>query len=124
MKRLNADLLKVGDVILTTTTAKVSKAVRFGTGSDISHAMVYVADHSVIDATGDGVQARNTQRLLFDDDNPVHVLRLRETPSESQLREICTFVRARVGAEYSTKEALRTVLGGGRGWTKKQFSSR
>jgi len=124
MKRLDADLLKIGDVILTTTTAKVSKAVRFGTGSDISHAMVYVADHSVIDATGDGVQARNTQRLLFEDDGPVHVLRSRQTPSESQLREICTFVRGRIGTEYSTKEAVRTVLGGGRGWTKKQFCSR
>src|ERR1035438_2556258 len=110
MKGLNGDFLKVGDVILTATRAKVSKAVRFGIGSDISHAMVYVADHSVIDATGDGVQARNTQRLLFEDDSPVHVLRSRETPSESQFREISTFVRGRIGAEYSTKEAMRTVL--------------
>ncbi len=71
MKRLNAASLKAGDVILTTTAAKISKTVRFGTGSDISHAMVYVEDHSVIHATGDGVQARNTQHLLFEDDSPV-----------------------------------------------------
>jgi len=75
--RLRSNALKVGDVILTTTAAKISKAVRLGTFGAISHAMVYVEDHSVIDATGDGVQARNTQRLLFEDDSPVYALRLR-----------------------------------------------
>jgi uncharacterized protein YycO len=124
LKRLNTNSLKVGDIILTTTAAKISKAVRFGTFSDISHAMVYVEDHSVIDATGDGVQARNTQRLLFEDDSPVYALRLRDGLSDTQCLDICNFVRARVGTEYSVKEALRTVFGGGRGWTNKQFCSR
>ena len=36
----------------------------------------------------------------------------------------CKRKRARVCTEYSTKEALRTVLGGRRGWTRKQFCSR
>jgi hypothetical protein len=92
--------------------------------SDISHAMIYVEDRSVIDATGEGVQSRNTQRLLFEDDCPVHALRLRDELSEVQTRDICTFVRARVGTQYSAKEAVQTVLGGGRHWTRKQFCSR
>ena len=77
MKKLDEASLKVSDIILTTTTAAVSKAIRLATRSDISHAMVYVQDHSVIDATGEGVQARNTQRLFFEDDCFVYALRLR-----------------------------------------------
>src|ERR1019366_20085 len=124
MKRLNNELLKIGDIILSTTPARISKAVRVGTMSDISHAMMYVEDRSVIDATGEGVQSRNTQRILFEDHCPVYVLRPRDELSERQARDICDFVRAQVGSQYSTKEAMQTVLGGGRGWTRKQFCSR
>jgi hypothetical protein len=53
MKRLNEAVLKVGDVVLTTATAAVSKAIRTATWSDISHAMIYVEDRSVIDATAE-----------------------------------------------------------------------
>jgi hypothetical protein len=67
MKKLNEATLEVGDIILTTTTAAVSKAIQVATGSDISHAMVYVQDYSVIDAAGEGVQARNTQRLILEE---------------------------------------------------------
>jgi uncharacterized protein YycO len=124
MKKLREASLKVGDIILTTTTAALSKAVRAATHSDISHAMIYVQDHSVIDATAEGVQARNTQRLLFEDDSSIYALRLRDELSADQARDICNFVRTRVGAQYSTKEAIRSALGGTREWTKKQFCSR
>ena len=39
--------------------------------------MIYVQDHSVIDATAEGVQARDTQRLFFEDECAIHVLRPR-----------------------------------------------
>src|SRR5690606_28294868 len=67
MKRLNATVLVPGDIILTTTTAAASRAIRVATRSDISHAMVYVQNCSVIDATGEGVHARNTQRIFFEE---------------------------------------------------------
>jgi hypothetical protein len=124
MKRLNEVSFKVGDIILTTATAVVSKAIRAATHSDISHAMIYVEDHSVIDATGDGVHARNTQRLFFEDDSSVYGLRLREGLSVEQSRGICTFVRAQIGTQYSAKEAIRTAFGGARAWSRKQFCSR
>jgi Permuted papain-like amidase enzyme, YaeF/YiiX, C92 family len=124
MKKLNEASLKVGDIILTTTTAAVSKAIRMATRSDISHAMIYVQSHSVIDATEEGVQSRNTQRLLFDDDCSVHVLRHRDGLSDEQCRSICTFVRTTIGAQYSRREAIQTALGGGQHSTSKQFCSR
>ncbi|MFC5862171.1 YiiX/YebB-like N1pC/P60 family cysteine hydrolase [Acidicapsa dinghuensis] len=124
LRRLNDAVLAPGDIILTTTTAAVSKTIRVATRSDISHAMVYVEDRSVMDATGEGVHARNTQRLYFEDECAVHVMRPRGGISPTQLATIVTYVRGQVGAEYSTKEAVLTALGGARTWTSKQFCSR
>src|SRR6266850_4950383 len=124
MKRLKASALQRGDVILTTTTERISTAIRAGTKSDISHAMIYVQHSSVIDATNEGVHARNTQRLFFDDKCSLHVFRLKAGLSPERALAICQFVRQRVGSEYSVKEAIRTVIGGSEQWTRKQFCSR
>lgn len=124
MKKLNEKALKVGDIILTTSTAAVSKAIRLWTWSDISHAMIYVEDHSVIDATGDGVHSRNTQRLFFEDHSAVHVLRLKEDLTVAKILEVCTFIRAQVGTQYSVREAIQSAAGGSRQWTRKQYCSR
>jgi ribosomal protein L19E len=45
-KQLNAEVLKIGDIILTTGINPVSKVIRAATRSDVSHAMVYVESHS------------------------------------------------------------------------------
>lgn len=124
LKRLNDAVLDPGDIVLTTTTAAVSKAIRIATRSDISHAMVYVEDRSVIDATGEGVHARNTQRLFFEEECSIHVLRLRARISDKQLTAVRTYMRGHIGTQYSTKEAMQTVLGGARQWSTKQFCSR
>lgn len=124
MKRLHEAALRVGDIILTTATSAVSKAIRMGTRSDISHAMIYVENFSVIDATNQGVQSRNTQRLFLEDDSSIYVLRPREELSADQVLSICNFVRAQVGTQYSTREAMRTAVGGAADWTRKQFCSR
>lgn len=124
LKRLNDSVLCPGDVILTTTTAAISKVIRAATGGDISHAMVYVENRSVIDATGDGVHARNTQRLFFEDECTVHAMRLRNSISDPQLQAIRAYLRRHIGTQYSVKEAILTSLGGARQWSKKQFCSR
>lgn len=124
MKKLNESSLQAGDIILTTTTHKVSAAIRAATRSDISHAMVYVESHSVIDATSEGVQARNTERILFDDNSAVYVLRPRAALSADQVAKVCRYVRERVGTSYSKTEAVRAVLGGASEWSKQQFCSR
>jgi hypothetical protein len=124
LKRLNDAVLKPGDIVLTTTTAAVSKTIRIATRSDISHAMVSAADRSVIDATSEGVHARNTQRLFFEEECSVHVLRLRAGISDTQLAVVLTYIRGHIGTQYSTKEAMLSVLGGAHEWTNKQFCSR
>jgi hypothetical protein len=123
-KRLNEAALLPGDIILTTATASVSKTVRVATRSDISHALICAEDYSVIDATNEGVHSRNTQRLFFREECSVHVLRLQATISTTQLASVLSFVRSHIGTQYSVREAIRTVLGSQREWSKKQFCSR
>lgn len=124
LTRLNAASLEVGDIVLTTTTALVSKAIQFFTRSDISHAMVYVADHSVIDARGEGVHARNTKRLFFSKDCPVYVLRLRDGLLEDKRLAVVNFMRQQIGVQYTKVEAAKTAMGGGYRSSRKQFCSR
>ncbi|MBA8841273.1 hypothetical protein [Ochrobactrum sp. RH2CCR150] len=63
-KRLNEKALKRGDVILTTSDAGISKFIRATTISPISHAMLYVDNCSVIDATGDGYLSEQGRLVL------------------------------------------------------------
>ncbi|WP_217481834.1 hypothetical protein [Burkholderia lata] len=68
-------LIQPGDVVLTTTLEPMSQTIRRVTGADISHAMICVGKSSVIDSTGDGVHARNLERLILDPGCAGHVLR-------------------------------------------------
>jgi hypothetical protein len=125
MKKLNDQRLQVGDIILTSSSNKVSKAVRRATNSDISHAMIYVQHSSVIDATAEGVHSSNIQRIFFEDDSIVVVLRPRIPLDDEAVRKITDFARAATGTEYSKSEAVAVVarrmrhVGSG-----KQFCSR
>ncbi|MBS0155117.1 MAG: hypothetical protein JSS38_11015 [Nitrospira sp.] len=124
MKVLLTEKLNVGDLILTTTSSPISQAIRLATKGDISHAMLYVDTCSVVDATLEGVQARNTQRILLENDRAVHVLRLKDKASSQEIISVCDYVRARIGTQYSVKEAIRSGIGGSDTWTRKQFCSR
>lgn len=124
MKRLNMASLKVGDIILSTRTHAVSKAIRIATNSDISHAMVYVDNGCIIDATAVGVQAHNIQRLFFEDECTIYVLRASQGLLDGELLAICNFVRAKVGTQYSTWEAISCGLGHSIRCSTKQFCSR
>lgn len=124
MKILKHESLTVGDIILTTTDEPISFAIRKATKSDISHAMIYVDTCSVIDATSEGVHARNTQRLFIEDNRAVHVLRLKDRITQQQKVAVCDYVRARVGTQYTKREAIKTITGGSASWSQKQFCSR
>lgn len=124
MKKLNESALHICDIILTTTTDKSSKGIRKVTKSDISHALVYVESHSVVDATSDGVHSTNTQRLFWEDECAVHVLRMAQKLDDTQSRRIINYVRGRIGTRYSKVEAARTKLGGSKHPSRRQFCSR
>lgn len=72
MKKIDCSKLQPGDVVLTTSLQGESKLIRWKTDSDISQAMLCVASHSVMDSKGDGVHARNPQKLFYDDECAIH----------------------------------------------------
>ncbi|MDE0567768.1 MULTISPECIES: YiiX/YebB-like N1pC/P60 family cysteine hydrolase [Shewanella] len=125
MKRINTDILMKGDVVLTTTSGKDSGFIRKVTRSDISHAMICVAYGSVIDSTEEGVQARNIQKLLYDDECAIYILRLKTPLSQVQADSIVNYARASTGTSYTKIEAAKSIAPeiAGKGGIK-QFCSR
>ncbi|MGH9494780.1 MAG: YiiX/YebB-like N1pC/P60 family cysteine hydrolase [Candidatus Sulfotelmatobacter sp.] len=124
MKRIREQAVVIGDIILTTSNNLDSKAIRKFTESDISHSMIYVDPCCVIDATGEGVHARNTQRMFFPENCAIHVLRPKIPLAKMEADIVCNFVRASVGTEYSKREAAATIFGDLNSWSAKQFCSR
>ncbi len=51
--------LRKGDIIVSTTNADISKAIRQGIGSDFSHSMLYKGSNIVIEAIAEGVVERS-----------------------------------------------------------------
>jgi len=105
-------LIQPGDVVLTTTPELMSRAIRNLTGADISHAMICVGRSSVIDSTGDGVHARNLERIILEPGCAGHVLRPVKPLTTEQLRSITSFARAAVGTRYTISGAAKSVLAG------------
>lgn len=107
-----AGFIRPGDIVLTTTTERLSQTIRKVTGADISHAMVCVAQSSVIDSTGDGVHARNLERIILEPGCAGHVLRPVSPLTTEQLRSVIAFARAAVGTRYTMTGAAKSVLAG------------
>jgi len=107
---LDDNKLKPCDIILTTTTQKVSKLIRIATGGEYSHAILYVGGHSCIDSTTNGVQAHNIQRMLFDSPEFCKVLRYKDSIEPKSIESIIDFARAKVGTAYSVPEAIQAGI--------------
>ncbi|MGI4858963.1 MAG: YiiX/YebB-like N1pC/P60 family cysteine hydrolase [Janthinobacterium lividum] len=106
------NLIRPGDVVLTTTPEAASAIIRGVTGADISHAMICVADSSVIDSTSDGVHARNLRRIVLEPGCAGHVLRPVRQLTTEQLQSVVSFARAAVGTRYTIAGAVKSVMAG------------
>ncbi|MGV7213445.1 hypothetical protein [Bradyrhizobium sp. UFLA05-112] len=78
-------------------------------GGVVSHAMICVQHGSFIDSTSSGVQARNLQRELFENDEKAFHFRLKNPPDRKVLEQIVDYARSEIGARYSISEAARSV---------------
>lgn len=108
MYLIPANELKKGDIILTAENSATSKIVRAATGSDFSHAILYVGSSSYIHSDANGVHSGNLQRLLFDTDKNVTILRV--NCSEEVINEVCMFARTKIGTTYSVKDAINAKM--------------
>lgn len=124
MKRIKIETIRPGDIVFTARPGKISETIRFSTDGVVSHAMICVQHSSFIDSTSDGVQARNFQRELFDDDEQAFHFRLTMPPRREILERVLDCARAEVGARYSISEAARSVVAIRRPRSRRQFCSR
>lgn len=124
VRRIRVELLEPGDIVLTSAPGKISRGIRAATKGEVSHAMICVTNGSIIDSTDYGVQAHNIQRELYGDGETVSVYRLREPVSDVRMNGIIDLARSEIGTQYSKAEAIRTVLGGPKPRSRKQFCSR
>lgn len=108
---INPATLKIGDITLTREDAPISKTIRKSLSCDYSHVLLYVGHFSCIHADGDGVHSINMQRVLFDDESDIKVIRHSnpDLPQET-LDKACKYARSRIGTEYSTADAVRSGI--------------
>lgn len=107
---LKKEELEIGDIILIRSNSDISITVRERTGSQYSHAILYVGLGSTIDSDGYGVQSNNIQRLLFENEDDQIVLRLKVSPNQKQIQDVENFARQKIGTEYSMREALLSQI--------------
>lgn len=124
MKRIDFSKLRKGDILLTTSTHLQSTVIRTVTKSDISHAMLYVANGSVMDSTGEGVHARNLRRMIYDDECAIYAYRAKAVIDSPAMDQIVNYARSETGAPYATIDAILSPLKLGRKGSADQFCSR
>lgn len=124
MKKIDTSKLKKGDIILSTSTEGTSRLIRAVTRSDISHAMLYVANGSVMDSTSEGVQARNIEKMFYEDECALYVFRPTMILSKEKIDRVVEYVRSETGAPYTRKEAISSVLSPVSRGGEDQFCSR
>lgn len=107
---LDISKLEAPYIILTRGKHLRSKAIRFFSDGDYSHALICLSNTSLIEATVKGrVFTENPQRLIFDNIDDCKVLKLKSNVSEESKKIIELFLRSQVSTLYSIKEAVRTA---------------
>ncbi|MBT8440052.1 MAG: N-acetylmuramoyl-L-alanine amidase, partial [Gammaproteobacteria bacterium] len=66
-RSIGESALEIGDIIVSTTNENVSRVIRHVTGSQVSHAALYVGDGMVVESAGDGVVLTTLRQALADD---------------------------------------------------------
>jgi len=100
--------LQAGDLIVSTVRAAVSYAIRGGTFSSVSHAMLYIGDGEVVEAVGSGVRRTTLANAIDDAILAVAYRDPRVDADKAQL--ICEYAKAQVGKPYSYAGVAATGL--------------
>ncbi|HJQ31286.1 MAG TPA: papain-like cysteine protease family protein, partial [Pyrinomonadaceae bacterium] len=99
-RSIGLDALEPGDIILSTTNAGISRAIRAMTGSAVSHAMIYTGDGGqVVEAVGDGVIFRPLAQAIADATVAVAFRHPNITSDQALL--VRDFVGQQIGKSYN-----------------------
>jgi hypothetical protein len=93
--------LRKGDILLNTTNAALSNAIKDVTKSNYNHAAIYVGNGKVVEAVGKGVREITLKEFLGDKDI-VRVMVLRNgNLTANQQDAVASFAKSKVGAKYN-----------------------
>lgn len=96
---IGVDALSPGDIIVSTARHPVSYAIRAGTLSAISHAMLYVGGGHVVEAVGDGVREVPLETAIGD---AILAVAYRDPRVDAdKAAQLVAFARAQVGQPYN-----------------------
>ncbi|WP_196137475.1 papain-like cysteine protease family protein [Aliikangiella sp. G2MR2-5] len=98
-RSIGLDALQQGDIIVTTARHPVSYAIRVGTLSAVSHAMLYVGNGNIIEAVGDGVREIPLAQAIEGALIAVAYRDPRVNPGIAS--QIANYARTRVGNPYN-----------------------
>lgn len=103
---IDLDKLKYGDIILTRSNDKTCLKIREYAKSNYSHALIYKGNKSCLESNAFGVQAVNPQRLIFENQDDVVIMRYK-SPKESYFLESGLAKAAvKVGMSYASRHEL------------------
>lgn len=97
-RSIGLSALEPADLIVSTTSARLSRAIRSTTGSAVSHAMLYTGHGQVVEAIGDGVVHRAVAAAVGGGTLAVAFRHPWVTPGMAQA--IVSFARSQVGKGY------------------------
>jgi hypothetical protein len=100
--------LEIGDIILSTTGALSSGAIRIATGSPVSHAALYVGGGQVVEAVEQGVVLRPLAEALADD--TLAVALRHPALTELQALQVRDFAGQHLDSRYAVLAAIRAGL--------------
>lgn len=107
-RSISAAALQIGDLIVSTARHPVSYAIRAGTVSSVSHAMLYVGDGHVVEAVGSGVRRVPVATALSG--AILAVAYRRSGITSSQARAVADFAVRHVGRPYNYAGAARHAV--------------
>lgn len=111
--RITVASLRVGDIIVSTTNASISGAIRNSMGSDISHAALFTQPNYVIEAIGEGVVEH-----LYNDayrEATLAIALRRRNMTEQNKSDVVSHARTFAGLPYDAVGAAGSGMTTGRG---------
>ncbi|GAB3389078.1 N-acetylmuramoyl-L-alanine amidase [Lysobacter fragariae] len=102
---IGLEALSPGDIIVSTARAAVSYAIRAGTLSAVSHAMIYVGGGNIVEAVGDGVREVPLATAIGD---AILAVAYRDPRLDAaRAAVLVNFARAQVGQPYNYGGVVR-----------------
>ncbi len=98
-RSIGSSVLRMGDIIVATTDQTVSSLIRWATGSQVSHAMLYIGGDQVVEAISSGVLLKSLAAAVADSNVAVAFRHPTMTPTQALMAR--DFAGKQLGKPYN-----------------------